>query len=970
MGLLDRFKPQPRWKHADPLVRVAGVQEVPEDEQDLLATIARTDADPRVRRAAVSKLLIVAVLSEVARHETDTQARDEAAGVLLDIALGAYSASEEASLAAVEGLAGLPPADATKQLVLVAKTARVEEVSRRALDTVGGDPRALGTIARRAEHASVRLEALARLADPHEITATALKTDYKDVGLAAVERLAEAGSLRVVAARAKNAAAQRRAKALLRATEEAEAARAAAEARHLAAAEARRAAQRELCREAEALVSPASWHEGSLRLADAEARWAALGEDVDPDLARRFGEATAAAREALGRHEAERLEQQRLADERARQAAARVTLCARVDQLAAAEVAEALPALREAWQALPPMEGGDDPALATRFETAARRAEARAREADMLDHSLQQLQSLCAEFEALVAEPAGGVTPDSRTRWRRLHDGWRDVAATLPEGHAIAPELVERWTRAEERWTARETADREARQRDREGALASAIRAAEALERLATIPEATLKTMDRSLREARHAQEHLEGLPASPERDAARERLEKAQADIAPRAQELRHADEWQRWANAGVQEQLIARMEALVAVEDPSAAARQMRELQMEWKKVASGPREQGQALWHRFKAAQDVVRSRTDAWFNEQAQHRTEHLQRKLALCEKAETLADSTDWITTADAIKALQAEWKTIGPGPRREEQAAWERFRSACDRFFTRRHADLVERKQAWAQNLARKEALCARAEALAESTDWDAAAAELRRLQAEWKTVGPVRKNKSEVIWSRFRTACDVFFERFKQRYAVDVASRVHDREALVIEAEALASPEPAEGEGQPPLDVLARLRELRGRWAHAPGLPREAAAALQQRFEAALVTIIRAHPEALRGTEFDVPANLRKLHDLLARAEKLAAAAAETPEPVSPAALLAQQLREALAANTIGGRADDDARGRASEQELRQLQSAWTHVGFVPESDGRPLASRFQRACQRVFDQREARRRQLAGRT
>jgi hypothetical protein len=112
MGLLDRFKPQPRWKHADPLVRVAGVQEVPEDEQDLLASIARTDADARVRRAAVSKLLIVAVLSEVARHETDTQVRDEAAGVLLDIALGAYSASEEASLAAVEGLTGLPPADA------------------------------------------------------------------------------------------------------------------------------------------------------------------------------------------------------------------------------------------------------------------------------------------------------------------------------------------------------------------------------------------------------------------------------------------------------------------------------------------------------------------------------------------------------------------------------------------------------------------------------------------------------------------------------------------------------------------------------------------------------------------------------------------------------------------------------------------------------------------------------------------
>jgi hypothetical protein len=971
MGLLDRFKPQPRWKHADPVVRVSGVQELPEEEQDLLATIARSDPDARVRRAAVSRLLIVAALGDVARHEADAQVRDEAAGVLLDIALGAYSASEEASLAAVDALTHLPGPDALKPLVLVAKTARAEAVSRRALAQLGGDQRALGSTARRSEHASVRMDALAQLTDPHEITAVALKADCKDVALAAVERLTEAGSLRAIAARAKNTVAQRRARVMLRAMEDAEAARAAADARQLAAAEARRAAQRDVCREIEALVSPASWHEASVRLTELEARWAVVGDDVDPDLSRRYGEATAAAREALARHEAERLEQQRLAETRAQQAAERLDLCARADALPPAEVADALPALREAWQALPPMAGGDDPALAIRFETALRRAEARAREADMLQQTLQQLDSLAADLEALVAGSSESpITPDARSRWKHLHEQWRDATAALPEGQVVAPEVLERWTQAEAQWTLREAAAREARQKEQEGTLAGAVRAAEALERLASIPEATLKTMDRTLRDARSCLERLATLPPSTERDEVRQRLERAQEAILPRAQELRHADEWQRWANAGVQEQLIAKMEALATVDDPAAAARQMRELQVEWKNVASGPREQGQALWHRFKTAQDAVRARTDAWFHEQAQHRTEHLQRKLELCEKAEALADSTDWIATAEAIKALQAEWKTVGPGPRREEQAAWERFRTACDRFFTRRHADLVERKQAWSQNLARKEALCARAEELAQSAEWDAAAAELRRLQAEWKTIGPVRKNKSEAIWARFRTACDLFFERYKGRHAGDVVTRVHDREALVHEAEALAAP-PAEGAEGEPVDVLARLRDLRGRWTHAPGLPRDAAATLQQRFEAALVSVIRSHPDALRGTEFDVPANLRKLHDLVGRAEKLAGGGAEAAAaPVSPATLLAQQLREALAANTIGGRADDDARGRASEQELRQLQSAWTHVGFVPESDARPLASRFQRACQRVFDQREGRRRQMAGRT
>ena len=131
--------------------------------------------------------------------------------------------------------------------------------------------------------------------------------------------------------------------------------------------------------------------------------------------------------------------------------------------------------------------------------------------------------------------------------------------------------------------------------------------------------------------------------------------------------------------------------------------------------------------------------------------------NLARKLALCERAEALADSTDWVKTATEIQALQAEWKTIGPVTRGHEKSVWERFRAACDRFFTRRQEDLKRRKEEWSVNLARKEALCAQAEALADSTDWEAAAAQVKHLQAEWKTIGPVRKSKSDAIWQRFR---------------------------------------------------------------------------------------------------------------------------------------------------------------------------------------------------------------------
>ena len=181
MGILDRFKTQPKWKASDPAVRAAGVQEIPEDEQDLLAAIVREDDDPRVRRAAVSKLGTVAVLADTLGRDADEGVRDEAAGVLLDIALGAYEADEAASRAALDALGALPAAAAQKHFVLVAKTAQRESICRAALGRLGGDQKALGTVCRRAEIEAVRVAALEGLTDPAELVATALRSNFRPI---------------------------------------------------------------------------------------------------------------------------------------------------------------------------------------------------------------------------------------------------------------------------------------------------------------------------------------------------------------------------------------------------------------------------------------------------------------------------------------------------------------------------------------------------------------------------------------------------------------------------------------------------------------------------------------------------------------------------------------------------------------------------------------------------------------------
>src|SRR5207247_8121339 len=286
----------------------------------------------------------------------------------------------------------------------------------------------------------------------------------------------------------------------------------------------------------------------------------------------------------------------------------------------------------------------------------------------------------------------------------------------------------------------------------------------------------------------------------------------------------------------------------------------------------------------------------------------------------------------------------------------QENAVWERFRIPCDRFFTRRQQDLSLRKAMWAENLAKKEALCARADALAESTDWEAAATDIKRLQAEWKTVGPVKKTRSEAIWQRFRGACDRFFTRYAQRHEIARAERVAAREAICGELEALTSES---------TDVPATVRAVRARWQQeiaARGVDRERAAALDQRFAAAFTRILAAAPAAFAGSDLDVDANRKRMEGLVRRMEELANSAAPSGGAVGDAALspttrLAEMLKEALAANTIGGKVDEESRMRAAAEEVRQAQASWARIGPVPDDVRRALTDRFARACRRITE-------------
>jgi hypothetical protein len=156
------------------------------------------------------------------------------------------------------------------------------------------------------------------------------------------------------------------------------------------------------------------------------------------------------------------------------------------------------------------------------------------------------------------------------------------------------------------------------------------------------------------------------------------------------------------------------------------------------------------------------------------DQEKQLAENLQLKEALIVRAEELAPSTHWKSTAEALQALQAEWKAIGPVPREHGDAIWKRFRKSLDEFFGKRQEHYAKLRKEQEENLRKKEALCVRAEELSQSTQWKATSEAIKALQAEWKAVGPVPQKKADAIWKRFRGSIDVFFERqagyFEQR--------------------------------------------------------------------------------------------------------------------------------------------------------------------------------------------------------
>lgn len=225
---------------------------------------------------------------------------------------------------------------------------------------------------------------------------------------------------------------------------------------------------------------------------------------------------------------------------------------------------------------------------------------------------------------------------------------------------------------------------------------------------------------------------------------------------------------------NLGEKELLCDQAEKLADEPDVIVAFKRLQDLHEKWRQTGPVAKEIRETLWLRFKDASTVVNKKYQEFFEERKARERANEEAKTAICDRLEaldftTLSTYAAWDEMTETIMQAQAEWRTIGYASKKMNNNLFARFRGVCDKFFGAKAEFFKQMKDTLAENLAKKTALCERAEALKDSTEWRKTTDEFVALQKEWKTVGAVAKKHSDAVWRRFLAACDYFFEQKKK---------------------------------------------------------------------------------------------------------------------------------------------------------------------------------------------------------
>ena len=374
-----------------------------------------------------------------------------------------------------------------------------------------------------------------------------------------------------------------------------------------------------------------------------------------------------------------------------------------------------------------------------------------------------------------------------------------------------------------------------------------------------------------------------------------------------------------EREENLKKKEELIAKLKALLENTEISSKDRfrEVKAIQETWKSIGQVPREKVAENWESFKTLIDTFYSQHKEVLKQEDAKRKENYEKKLALCEQAEALKDSTDFANTTVVIKKLQEEWKTFGPVPRELSDEIWNRFRNACDAFFENRrlHFEAIDAEKQ--ENLKKKKALC---EKLEQMNATDATEEALNAVAEEWKAIGLVPKENLESLILRYRKATDNL-----------IALKAKEDPALAERLDVIASRKKEiinkinELSGTAGVSSVSDIvRELQTEW-KTLGSSGAKEQELYTEFHNVCDEFFARRRDQLEIQGEARKNNLQKKVMLCEQAERLLSATEETPYHLI--------------------------------SQIKQLRRLWKEIGAVPREDSDAVWNRFNTACDTVYN-------------
>ncbi len=277
------------------------------------------------------------------------------------------------------------------------------------------------------------------------------------------------------------------------------------------------------------------------------------------------------------------------------------------------------------------------------------------------------------------------------------------------------------------------------------------------------------------------------------------------------------------------------------------------VKKYQEDWRNIGPVPKEANEEIWTRFKAEVDKVYANIKAETEKNEAVRQANLVLKLALIEKSKELATYAttrikDWMEKTKEANELMEEWKKIGYVPMAEREKVWEEFKNIRNTFFNNKNNWFKSFNAVRNENLKKKQELVKEAENIAAAPiDWGKQTATIKNLQEQWKQIGPVPDKFNDEIWKKFRTACDLFFEKKAERFAeqnAEQGANLIAKKELITQLEAMAA-----NEAENP-NALNELKTIQDAWSKIGFVPNKDKDAIGKAYNDLLDKIYGRHRE------------------------------------------------------------------------------------------------------------------------